>query len=507
MAPILDYRIVCGNILDLMPTDKSRSSSSNTLQNLEHNTLAKPKSARNSDISANFVIISSIVMLFSGILSLKPLHAENIQEAMAAAYSGNPTLNAQRAATRAADEGVPLARSGYFPSITGNADYGFSHSDYFFPGASRNNELNPHGFGITISQTLFNGLKTRNNIYAAKATIMASRETLRNSEQNILFDAASAYMNVMRDASITGFRGQNLAFLNEEVRAAQERFNVGESTRTDVAQAKAGRASAVAQLASARAQLKSSIGVYRQIIGHDPKKQKSAKSINHLLPKNLSQALAIARREHPAILATQHIVDQASFNVKSAESDLFPRLTIEGTTNKRYDTSTHGDRLNSSSITAKLVVPIYQAGRVSAQVRQNKEVLGQRRIEVDQTFDQVRAAVVSAYSQLEAARETVTASNAQLSAARLALNGIIEERNVGQRTTLDVLNTQQSVLSAQITLVQAQRDSVVAGYALLSAIGRLDAKRMKLKVAYYKPEEHYEAVRDKWYGLRTPDQR
>ncbi len=190
------------------------------------------------------------------------LSAETIQKAMASAYMGNPTLNAQRAATRAADEGVPLARSGILPFIFGNADYGSSYSS-----SRPTANLNPHGFGITISQTLYDGLQTINNINSAKAAIKASRETLRNTEQNVLFDAASSYMNVTRDISISSFRKQNLAFLNEEVRAAQERFNVGESTRTDVAQAKAGRASAVAQLAAARAQLKGSIAVYRQIIG------------------------------------------------------------------------------------------------------------------------------------------------------------------------------------------------------------------------------------------------
>ena len=436
-----------------------------------------------------------------------PTNAESIYGAMASAYTNNPSLNAQRAATRSVDENLPLARTGYLPKIFANADYGFSSSDYELAGRGRNNDLNPHGFGITISQTLFDGLKTKHNIKSAKAAIKASRQTLRNLEQNVLFDAASSYMNVLRDKSITGFRSQNLAFLKEEVRASQERFNVGESTRTDVAQAKAGRASAVAQLASARAQLKGSIGVYRQVIGHDPKNQKAASIISKLLPRTLNSAMAIAQREHPAILATHHLVDQASFSVKSAESDLFPRLTIEGSANRRFDSSERSDQLNSGSITAKLVVPIYQGGGISAQVRQNKEILGQRRIEVDQMVDQVRAAVISAFSQLEAARVIVNAGDAQLRAAHLALNGIIEERNVGQRTTLDVLNTQQNVLNAQITLAGARRDAVVASYALLSAIGRLDAKRMKLKVTRYNPREHYNAVKDKWYGLRTPDKR
>ncbi len=455
----------------------------------------------------NNTILPILVIVVGCSVAATPLGAETIKGAMASAYMGNPTLNAQRAAARAADEGVPLARSGYLPKVFGNSQIGYSRTKYRIQGIRTTTDLNPRGFGITISQTLFDGLKTLNNVRSAKAAVKASQQTLRNSEQNVLFDAASSYMNVLRDAAITSFRGQNLAFLEEEVRAAKERFNVGESTRTDVAQAQASRASAVATLSAARAQLKGSVAVYRQIIGHDPKNQQTVHGIDHLLPRNIDAALAIARREHPAILATHHLVDQASFSVKSAEGDLFPQLTIEGKTSKGYDVSLHDDRSVSSSVVANLVVPIYQGGAVSAQIRQNKEVLGQRRIEVDQAVDQVRAAVISAHAQLESARQTVSAGVAQLRAARLALEGIVEERNVGQRTTLDVLNTQQAVLNAQITLAGARRDSVVAGYALLSAIGRLDARRMKLKVAHYDPQEHYQAVKDKWFGLRTPDKR
>ncbi|MCF6321699.1 MAG: TolC family outer membrane protein, partial [Rhizobiaceae bacterium] len=441
-------------------------------------------------------------------IGASPSNAETIKSAMAAAYQSNPQLNAQRAATRAADEGVPLARSGLLPSITGEADYGSTYTSSSLGGlVLSRTRLRPRGFGITISQTLFDGFKTYNNINAAEAVIKASRQTLRNTEQNVLFDAASAYMDVMRDSAITSFRKQNLAFLREEVRSAQERFNVGESTRTDVAQAKARRAAAVAQLAAARAQLKGSIAVYRQVIGRDPKNQKTARGIGNLLPRSISAALAIANAEHPAILATRHLVDQASFEVKAAEGDLLPTLSITGNATRRYDSGASGIETDSKSIIAKLSIPIYRGGRVSANVRRNKETLGQRRIEVDQTVDQVRAAVVSAFSQLESARATVIAGNAQLSASRLALSGIVEERNVGQRTTLDVLNTQQDVLSAQISLASARRDSIVAGYALLSSIGRLSANRMGLKVALYEPRKHYNAVRDKWFGLRTPDNR
>jgi outer membrane protein len=429
--------------------------------------------------------------------------ADTIGEALALAYVNNPDLNAQRAATRSVDENVPLAKSGLRPVVIGNADYG--HSWTHTGGIST--ELTPGGFGISISQALFDGFATRNNVNAATAAVLASRETLRNTEQNVLFDAASAYMDVIRDQAIAAFRAQSLEFLNELVRSEQARFQVGEATRTDVAQAQARQAAAVALLNAARANLKSSAAVYRQVIGKDPVKLVNKSGIDALTPRKLDAAMAIAFEEHPAILASRYLVDQADWNVRASESDLLPTVTLEGQANRRYDSTFHGQILDSSQVTARLRVPIYQGGRVSAEIRQGKETLGQRRIEVDRAVDQVRAAVVSAFSQLEAARASVIANEAQLRAAQLALQGAVEERKVGQRTTLDVLNTQQQVIDAQIALASSRRDVIVAGYALQSAVGRLNASRLKLNVALYVPEEHFDAVKDKWFGLRTPDGR
>lgn len=449
--------------------------------------------------------------------------AENIQSAMAAAYQNNPTLNAQRAATRVADEAVAIAKSGWRPTVSASGDVskvwrksrvGRSSkavNQFGIPtGPQRSitsSKLTPGGFGITISQSLWDSFKTRNDVNAAKSAVRASQETLRNVEQNVLFDAASAYMDVIRDQAIAGFRAKNLAFLNEQVRSERARFEVGESTRTDVAQAEAGRASALAQLSLAKGNLQASKAVYRQIVGREPRNLKRTSGIRKLLPRNIQGSIAIAQSEHPAIRATEFLVDQASYNVKSSESSLLPTVTLQGQVSRRYVGDYNGTTTDDAQITANLSVPIYQAGRQSGLIRQNKETLGQRRIEVDQTVDNVRAAVVSAYSQLEAAISSVSANKTQVRAAQLALSGAVEERKVGQRTTLDVLNTQQGLINAQISLVTSEREIVVAGYALMSAIGRLNARRLGLNVTLYDPVEHYLAVKDKWYGLRTPDKR
>ncbi len=441
--------------------------------------------------------------------------AETINSALIAAYNNNPTLNAQRAATRAIDENVAIAKSGYRPTITGNANIGLSRTTSntpsraaigslpFVPSGTTTN-LAPGQFGVVISQTLWDSLLTQNNVNGAKSAVRAQQQALRNAEQNILFNAAAAYLDVLRDRSILVFQRRSLAFLREQLRSEQARFDVGEATRTDVAQARASRAEAEAQASQALANLKSSEAVYRQIIGRKPGKLSPVKGVARLFPKTSTSAMRIAEGEHPAIKSTEHLVDQAIYGVKSAESGLLPRIDLQGSASRRFDQSTSASVSDNLSVSATLSVPIYQGGGQAATVRQNKETLGQRRIEVDEAVDNVRAAVVSAYSQFEGARARLVANQEQLRAAQLALDGAVEERKVGQRTTLDVLDSQTRVINAQISLSSSNRDLKAAGYAILSAIGRLNTVRLGLKAAEYKPQKHLEQVEDKWFGLRIP---
>jgi len=305
---------------------------------------------------------------------------------------------------------------------------------------------------------------------------------------------------------------QNLQFLTEQARAARSRFEVGEGTRTDVAQADASRASAVASLSAARAQALASAATYHQVVGDEPGKLKPASPLGKLLPSSLDAAIAIGANEHPAILATQHLVDAAAFSVKSAEGALLPQLTASAGISENYrngipdQTGSNGNS-TSANVGATLTIPIYSGGRTPALVRQSKESLGQARIQVDVSRDQVRQAVATAWSQYTAAQQSVSANKQVIDAAQLALNGVIEERNVGQRTTLDVLNAQAAVITAKINQANSEHDVVVASYAILSAMGRLSVDRLGLPVTKYKPEEHYNAVKDKWFGLRTPDGR
>lgn len=455
--------------------------------------------------------------LFAAVLvsatALSPLaaSAETITGALSKAYQYNSQLNSARAGVRVTDENVAIAKSGWRPTINGSADIDYSSSH--LNGSNRSVALTTGNFGIQIDQTLFDGFQTRNNVAAAEAQVRASVENLRNTEETILFNAASAYMDVIRDRQIAVLTEQNLQFLTEQARAARSRFEVGEGTRTDVAQADAQRATAVAQLSAARAQALASAATYHQIVGDEPGKLRGASPVSKLLPRSLDAAIAIASNEHPAILYTQHLVDAAAFSVKSAEGALLPQLSASAGVSSAYRNtvpgafSTQDGTTNSASVGATLTIPIYSGGRTSAIVRQNKESLSQARIEVDVNRDQVRQAVASAWTQYVAAQQNVAANRQAIDAAQLALNGVIEERNVGQRTTLDVLNAQGTVITAKINQASSERDVVVASYAILSAIGRLSTERLALQVTKYRPEEHYNAVKDKWIGLRTPDGR
>ncbi|MEO5756782.1 MAG: TolC family outer membrane protein [Mesorhizobium sp.] len=451
------------------------------------------------------------VLVSATALSPFAASAESILGALSKAYMNNSQLNSARAGVRVTDEGVAIAKSGWRPTITGSAsiDYSSSHLN----GTNQSVNLTTGNFGVSINQTLFDGFQTRNNVAAAESQVSASVESLRNTEENTLFNAASAYMDVIRDRQVAVLTEQNLQFLTEQARAARSRFEVGEGTRTDVAQADAQRASAVAQLSAARAQALASAATYHQIVGDEPGKLKGASPLGKLLPSNLGSAISIASAEHPAILATQHLVDAASFSVKSAEGALLPQLSANAGVSSAYRNTVPGlsssqdGTTNSASIGATLTIPIYSGGRTSAIVRQNKESLSKARIDVDVSRDQVRQAVTSAWTQYTAAQESVAANRQVIDAAQLALNGVIEERNVGQRTTLDVLNAQATLITAKINQASSERDVVVASYAILSAIGRLSVDRLALQVTKYKPEEHYNAVKDKWIGLRTPDGR
>jgi outer membrane protein len=459
-----------------------------------------------------FGLLTSIIVLGG----IPEAAAETLESALARAYRNNPTLNAQRANTRATDEDVAQAKAGYRPRINGTADINATYTKTESGGLTNERTTSSRGLGVAIEQNLFDGFRTRNTVRQAESGVLSSWETLRNAEQDTLVDAATVYMNVLRDTAILNLQRNNVEVLEEQLRQTQDRFSVGEVTRTDVAQAEAALAEAQSDVSAAEANLRTSIAQFRQVVGVEPRSLAPGRPLDNLVPRTVEAALRIGHTEHPAIKAALHAVDAAELQVRVTEGELYPTLGVRGTVARRQDrtlsgatefTQPTGTDLFQGSVVAQLTVPIYEGGQVYSRVRQAKETAGQRRLEADAIRDEIRAAVVSAWGQYEAARAQIVAGQAQVGAAETALAGVREEARVGQRTTLDVLNAQQELLNARVNLITAQRDRVVASYAVVRATGRLNSRYLALKVQHYSPKLHFDQVKDLWGGLTTPDGR
>lgn len=431
-------------------------------------------------------------------------HAQSLPEALAQAYEANPQLNAARAALRVTNEGVPQALSGYRPQIFATGDIGWQTSVAQTPGGNVGRVSKPAGVGVSIDQTLFDGFRTDNTTRQAETLVLVQREVLRTTEQDVLFQAASVYMDVVRDSAILNLRDNFSNLLGEQLQATNERFDAGEVTKTDVAQGQARLSLAKSQIAAARAQLNASRANYRRIIGSDPQKLIAKNPFEKFLPSSLQGALSGGSLDHPQVRAATYGIDAAEFAVKIAESSLYPSVSVGASVTRRFEPQSTVDRLDTAAVVGQVTVPIYQGGLPDSQVRQSKELLGQRRIEVDTVRDQIRALIVANWGNYDAAKAQIEAVSAQIRANDLALTGVREEAKVGQRTILDSLNAQQELLDSRVSLIISERDRVVASFALLGAVGRLNAQTLGLKVAAHDPTAHYGKVRDKWQGLRTP---
>jgi outer membrane protein len=447
-------------------------------------------------------------------------HAETLRSALARAYCGNPDLNQSRAAVRVRDEDAPKALAGMRPKANIQASAGPEYANLRFPAGrdpttgERNFLLEkytgwPRGTTFNLQQNVFDGNRTENSVKQAESNVLAARGTMRLTEQAILQNGATAYMNVLRDTAVMNLRKNNIAVLEQQLKQTRDRFQVGEVTRTDVAQAEASVAQARSEFYAAQAQLKNSVANYRQLIGDDPTNLQPGASVEPLLPKTLNEAIAIALVEHPGVVSALHQVDAAELAVKVAEAALMPNLSLNAQVSNQYDSflGIPGSRQFSAQGAAQLNIPLYQGGAEYASIRQAKEQLGQARLNADLQRDSVRASVVSSYGLLETAKASIISGQAAVKAAETALAGVREEAKVGQRTTLDVLNAQQALLNARVSLVISQRDRVVASYAVLGSVGRLSAQELDLDVTLYDPTVHYEQVKTQWWGTDTPDGR
>ena len=365
----------------------------------------------------------------------------------------------------------------------------------------------PSSANLTVSQTIFNGFQTDNLTRRAESTVYSQRETLRFTELTVLYNAVQSYMNVLSNTATLELNRNNVEVLEEQLRQTRDRFNVGEVTRTDVAQAEARLAGARSQVSAAESALRTSIGIYRQNIGVEPRQLAPGRPLDRFVPASLDAAIAIGLREHPQVVSAIHAVDAAEAQVKVLEGQLAPSLSLQGSLSQLYDQNGPNQSFFVGFVGGRLNIPIYEGGQTYAQIRQAKETVGQSRIQVDQVRDQIRAQIVDFWGRLEAAKAQVIAAQAQVQANEVALNGVREEARVGQRTTLDVLNAQQELLNSRVNLIIAQRDRVIFSYGVVQAIGQLTARFTALPVEYYSAKVHYDQVKDLWFGLRTPDGR
>ena len=461
--------------------------------------------------------------LLTSLAAALTVRADTLNGALINAYQNNPQLNSQRAVVRETDESVPQALSGYKPTVTTTLQPGWGYSSTVskvvsptgVPSYPRTPFISaPSSAGVTVSQTLFNGFQTANQVRQAESNTSAAREALRVVEETVLLNAVTAYMDLLRDQALLEVQRRNVEVVQEQLRQTRDRFKVGQVTRTDVAQTEAQLAQGRASVLAAEAQYARSRANYRQFIGVEARTLQPAAPVDRLLPRRLVGAVEIARARHPSVGVAMFGIDAAVLQVKITEGSLYPQARLIGTVEQLWGDQNLQTQLQqfNAFVAAQVTIPIYNAGPAGASdtfsaIRAAKETVGQKRMDLETARDQVQAGVVTTWGQLEAAKAQILATEAQVASAEIAFNGVREEARVGQRTTFDILLQQQALVNARTALVTAQHDRIVASYTLLAAVGELNLPKLGLNIPLYDPMVHYQQVRDAWIGVRIPSGR
>lgn len=428
-------------------------------------------------------------LTLSGSLTAFSVSAENLNNALARAYANNPDLEAARAGLRANDENIAIAKSGLRPTIALSLTAEAEDDD-----GTRTDSAN---ISLSASQPLFDGFQTKNNVLATQARIMAARQSLISTEMDVFIAGIQSYIDVLLNQQILSLRDQNLEFLEEQLRGSKARLEAGEGTRTDISQAEASLAAAKAQRVAAETDVKAARATYKQVFGVAPEDMIAPSLPKEILPANLSAAIGVGLTRHPALVSARYSIEAAAFDVKALEGALLPGVDLSGSLSETDGGST------TASISARLSVPFFSGGRNYANIRRSQESLGQVQMQRDSSRKAVEQQIINAWVNFQSAESAIDANEAQVRAARSALSGLMEEQNVGQRTTLDVLNGQANLISAREALAISQRNLLVSAYNILYATGQLTSQNLGLNVRTYRPEEHFDAVKDKWFGLRN----
>ncbi|QPH54070.1 TolC family outer membrane protein [Pontivivens ytuae] len=441
--------------------------------------------------------LSVWAMLSSGVA------AETLTDALVRAYNTNPTLEISRAALRAADEEVPQARAGLRPNVDAIGTATLStNNDRFFGG--RDDFTDRETIQLDADWTIFDGGATSAATNAALADVNAQRAALVTAEQNLLLDTITAYMDVRRDLQFVRLAENNVVVIGRQLQAASDRFEVGEVTRTDVSQARARLASSRTNLVTNEGAAERSAETYEAIVGVRPGDLAPPPPTPEL-PATEEDAIAIAMANEPSLQNLRAQVEASEFRVRQARAAFRPNVSLNGNLtagNGFEDGAFDGARSSTRDTTvgANVTLPLYRGGALSSAVRQAVANLEQDQAELQDAGRTVSQNVSFAWTNLMVARSSIVSARQEITAARVAFEGIVEEARLGARTTLDVLDTEQDLLNAQSDLVAAQRDEVVAAYTLLSAMGLLTVEHLNLPVDEYNPDAYFRAVENGPYA-------
>ena len=446
--------------------------------------------------AARTVFAASLTALLAGMFgAAAPAVAEPLHSALAAAYRTNPRLDAERARVRAVDEQVPQASSSWRPQVSGEATSGVIDRNTS-PDSTDAGTNYRTGLGLNVTQQLFDGFQTRNRLKSAESEVRAAQQDLRQVEAAVLLEAATAYLDVVRDRELIRLADKNISFLRQELRAAQARLDVREVTKTDVAQARARLARAQSERDTLEADLAASEADYLRVIGSRPKGLSMPPMRLRQVPKSLAAALNLAETESSLVLAALYREQSSRARVDQVRGELLPSARLEANYNAAFNTSGTIDRDDTASLIGRLTVPLYSGGATRSRVREAKHTHVERIQQVAQVKSEVAARVRAAWARLKAAQAQIKSDLVQIEANRVALTGVRNEEEVGQRTLLDVLDAQQELLNSQAQLVRSRRDTVVAQFALLAEVGQLDAETLKLAAEIYDPDVHYHEARN-----------
>lgn len=423
-----------------------------------------------------------------------PAWAESLQEALALAYRTNPTLLAQRASQRSLDETIVQARAGLRPQVDASVGAAYSYTDTQGTG---NTDSATGSAGVGLSQTVYSGGRIGHGITAAEANILAGRESLRDVEQQVLASVIQAYADVLRDMEILQVRQDNITVLQRQLDESSARFEVGEITRTDVAQSEARLAQSDADLANARAQLSVSRAAYAAVVGQAPSDLSALPDLPGV-PTDFDVALNVALAENPGVRAADYALQAAEARVAAARSEYMPsaRLTASyGGTSSDLHGFDIGEN-TSFQAGATISVPLFTGGLNRSRVSQALEQANVAQINGEGRRRQVLQSVSNAYAQVISARSALQAGQEAVRAASVAAEGVRQEAQVGLRTTLDVLNQELELRSAQVALASARRNEYVAQAQLLAAMGRLEGQDLDPTIDVYDAGANYARVRN-----------